>query len=109
MTIFRIIAGSWLARIYLIYVVVMGAVVYHSLATWDRPDANFAAVGVILPTMPGSFVLFLLPQVSGPAGTAIFVAGIVFGALVNAAALTGLAHLAGALVRRLRGPHPAGN
>jgi hypothetical protein len=106
MTFLRIVADSWLSRIYLLYVVAIGAIVTHSMITWDQPDANMAGVGIIFATAPGSFIITAFPDVdSDAAAIVLIVACAIFGALLNAAAINGIVKLLHAAAGHLRRHH----
>jgi hypothetical protein len=98
----RYIVGNWWARGYLILVALTALFVVWSLATWDQPDANLAAIWLFVVTAPLSFVLIgvLSPIIDNTGG---FIAYIVVCALANAAALSALGRL-GSRRRERRNP-----
>jgi hypothetical protein len=105
MIILRIFAGSWLSRIYLLYVGVVGSIVAYALVTWDQPDTNLAGGWIIFATAPGSLAATLFLNVHGTPGIVLVVACVIFGALLNAAAINGIGKLLRASGRRLRRHH----
>jgi len=97
MRILELAIGNWFSRAYLIGVAVVAAGVTYSLVTWDQPDANLAAVWLLLVTLPFSYLGVLAPE--SAAGAAPLIAAVALGAFVNAV-------LIGAVVSRAR-RHPA--
>jgi hypothetical protein len=98
----RIFAGSWLSRIYLLCVGVVGSVVTYSLVTWNQPDTNLAGGWIIFATAPGSLVVTLFLNVHGTAGIPLVVACLIFGALLNDAVINGIGKLFCFVAGRLR-------
>jgi hypothetical protein len=91
MTLLRFAFGNWFSRTYLLGVLGVALWVTFTLVSYDGPDANLAGVWLIFATLPGSMVLTAFTD---DVSRGLFIAGIVFGALLNAAVIGGIVHLA---------------
>jgi hypothetical protein len=95
MTVLRWFVGSWLSRIYLLVVATYSVWTAVSLARWGQPYADLEVMCLMLITAPVSWALLTAVE-RWDGNTGVFCGCIAAAALVNAAALNGMA----ALIRR---------
>lgn len=86
MRVLRLAFGNWASRVYLAGVAAVAGWVFWTMANWAGLDANLAPVWLILVTLPLSLPGAWLSADTTLGPTPLW-AGIVLGALANAAAL----------------------
>jgi hypothetical protein len=106
MQLLRMIAGSWLSRIYLLTVVGVTIWVITTMVGSEHPDANFAPIWIIFLTLPVSFLATAFAVLGHGVGTALALACVVLGAVVNAAVLGGVETIVRRALHRDRGAAP---